>query len=202
MAQKIIIPKLSQEDKKSLQRLFTKDKGRNRNPGKDRKSFPVERAADTHLIRLPIGGIPGLDWGTFECEAVQCEILGLFGEDELKLTLDTEPDADTIPVFNPYPVKWYRGAAEVIVEVKRIKGGQWITARPNYTVKVKPIANIPAGGSGLCEVYEGDGAEEDITVFLNWMHGDELIMAGREAYAEYRDSEGRFVFVNAECEVE
>ena len=66
----------------------------------------------------------------------------------------------------------------------------------------KTDAGIAADASGTVSVHfqsSGSPSEYDITAFLNWMHGSQLISANKQVLVQWVD--GRWLITGAECEV-
>jgi hypothetical protein len=85
-------------------------------------------------------------------------------------------------------------------------GTKWATVRlgvpQDVCVACVPDGNVAAGGSGTVSVYQ-NGSDTNLNlspVYLDWMHNDEGITAGKQCIAKWFACEKRWRFIGAECE--
>ena len=67
------------------------------------------------------------------------------------------------------------------------------------TRRVTPQSGIDADSSGTCDVFSSIGQQDEINVYLDWMHGGESIDSGVEAIAQYFTFDQKWRFIGAAC---
>lgn len=194
---------LQPSDKALLDAVIERERSRVETKRTFDQENPFLDSPDVYMVKVPSGGIPARSGTTMG--RAECEIFKIVPADELDphgstptLTAVTNPDASAVKVFvyNLYPVKWY-APETTYIRASRDKFGFWLCEKPPYRHKVTPDNDIDPDDSGVCTMFLVGGT---ITVHLNWMHGGEKISAGKEAIAEYREDEQKWIFVEAECE--
>ncbi len=110
--------------------------------------------------------------------------------------------ADVDPSGGASLVSAYYGAAEILV-VESGTGSKWAVLRLGSFVapllKAKAGAQIAVGGSGSVTIYRNGSATESVTAHLNWLDGNQAVVANSELLIQYFRDEAKWVIVGAEC---
>lgn len=142
------------------------------------------------------------------------------GHDPANLGVKIVPDSGDFKkvwIHNPYPWKHYGVVTSSLgnsrfAKVYREKNGFWICERPPTILKAKTTTTIQPNQSGVVKIYLNGAVvttpktppatgDEDVTetAWLNWMHGDEEIIADTEILIRFFEDEGKWIIINAAC---
>lgn len=198
MAKKAIF--LTEDDHAILKEVINDFRTRPRNTRTPGPQFTVSGAPDVYVAKIPSTlGIPPRD-GT---------VVG-FADCDIYYTDVTTPNTPTLTVatsvsrtvFNIYPVGIYgAGTLSIYKQIQRDKFGRWLVEKPDYTLKCKPVADVPAGSTGTVKIMlAGTLSNNTLTAWNNWMNGGEQVSANKEAVIQFCEDEAAWCFVNAECE--
>jgi hypothetical protein len=83
----------------------------------------------------------------------------------------------------------------------RERTGLWVCNRPPDIFKAKTVTQIKAKKSGQVTVWLSGvttGLNEE--AWLNWMHSNKDISAGKEVLIRFFEDEDKWVIIGAECE--
>lgn len=164
-------------------------------------------AQDVHIAKLPTGtgivlaALAGSAPGTADCIVYKL--------DQAAGTISAIVNPDTteyeVPVYNFYPIPWVGG--DRYVEVKREKGGAWITPKP--PTKYRAILNddLDQGGTSTARIFYRNSANtawvdsiEDFDVVEFVLNTDEKFVQYQKGEATW-DEGGVWVFDSTACAV-
>lgn len=117
----------------------------------------------------------------------------------LSATATDNDSGDSIEVHDPMEINFLLIGESVYVEYNVKEDRYEVAGSFGLTRRVTPQSGIDADSSGTCDVFSSIGQQDEINVYLDWMHGGESIDSGVEAIAQYFTFDQKWRFIGAAC---
>jgi hypothetical protein len=220
----LAVPNTSSNSSDEMYYLTAEDQGylralidwarKNFERGTDRDPEPqIIQSPEVLIVKIPTTGIAAFDFTTMKPGKEQCEVWKITPTDELNpFTADSTLSIVQIEgldptqewIFNIYPVKWYGvSTKDTFARATRDRFGRWLIEKPEYTLKAKTKVDITPNNKGKATVYINGvalTADDDIEVWLDWMHSNKKVSATKQIVVKYFPDQRKFVIQLADCE--